>query len=162
MRIENRNYLVEFLKTHQYLNKVLEVGSLDVNGSVRDLFKDREYVGTDMRPGANVDDVVNAHDLLTKYEPETFDLVFSFDTFEHDDMWWISWDNMKKLVKKGGWLMLAVPSRHCPEHDHPHDYWRFMPQSFGEYFFKDLVNLYVTVDMNGQTEDEIFGYGQKP
>jgi len=162
MRGENRNYLGDFLKEKGPFQKVLEIGSLDVNGHVRDLFKDCEYTGVDMRPGGNVDVVLNAHDLHLRYEPETFDFIFSFDTFEHDDYFWKTWENMKVLVKKGGWLMLAVPSRYCPEHDHPHDYWRFMPQSFTEYFFQGFTNVTLKIDRNGNTEDEIIGWGQKP
>ena len=35
--------------------RVLEVGSLDINGSVRPIFTDCEYVGLDLGPGPGVD-----------------------------------------------------------------------------------------------------------
>jgi len=56
-------------------------------------------IGIDMRPGACVDIQMNAHDLLTKFEPNTFDCVICFDTLEHDDKFWLTVDNMKKSYK---------------------------------------------------------------
>jgi len=41
--------------------KTLDVGSFDVNGSLKDLFDD--YTGIDMREGPNVDIVANSHKL---------------------------------------------------------------------------------------------------
>jgi len=53
--------------------KVLEVGSYDVNGSVRPLFKNRQrfpsYTGIDMREGPGVDMVGVASDL--PFDPES-------------------------------------------------------------------------------------------
>ena len=43
--------------------RVLEVGSRDVNGSVRQFFDGGEYVGVDWRPGPCVDLVLLAHEM---------------------------------------------------------------------------------------------------
>lgn len=56
--------------------------------------------------------------------------------------------------------MLGAPSRYCPEHNHPQDYWRFMPQSV-EVWFKDFKNTEHIIDRNGEFEDEIYAWGQK-
>ena len=55
--------LLQFAKKHGPFNKVLDVGSLDVNGSVRKILKGqyKEIVGIDMRVGEGVDIVMNAH-----------------------------------------------------------------------------------------------------
>ena len=162
MRHQSREYLAEFLKDKSF-KKVLEVGSLDVNGIVKDLFVNgEEYTGSDMRPGGNVDVVVNGHELDTRFDPESFDLVICFDTLEHDDAFWLTVEQMRKVLKPGGWLMIGVPSRYCPEHDHPHDYWRFMPQMMKDVFLKDYLLIETKVDKNGEFEDEVYGWGQKP
>ena len=44
--------------------KTLDIGSLGVNGSLKDLFTD--YIGLDMREGDNVDIVANGHELPFK------------------------------------------------------------------------------------------------
>lgn len=160
MRHQSREYLQKFLETHGPFEKVLEVGSLDVNGNIKDLFKSG-YWGVDMRDGGNVNQVLNGHDLVKEFGVEKFDLVICFDTFEHDDMFWETLDNMRGVLKPNGWMMIGVPSVHCPEHDHPHDYWRFMPQSMIE-FFRDFKDVETKIDCDSTTEaDEIYGWGQK-
>ena len=145
-------FVTEFFETHKEFEdaNVLEVGSLnDDNGTIiAQLPKGVKYSGTDMHEGAmkrdmavngetygnNVDVLVNAHDLLTKFKPESFDVVFCFDTLEHDENFWITWENIKSVTKKGGYIVLGVPGRFCPEHtdidNYPGDYWRFMEASF--------------------------------
>ncbi len=161
MRGQNRTLLAKLKETHGPFKKVLEVGSREVDGSVRDIFADSDYLGIDMIDGKGVDRVLNGHDMAFDKE---FDLVICVDTIEHDDAFWLTVENCKKAVKKGGFLCLAAPSMHCPEHDWPGDYWRFMPQSFGKIFFKDWKDVYIEEQMDNPntSNDEIAGYGRKP
>ena len=163
MRAQTREYLERFLKEHKGIKKILDIGSYEAGGgNIRDIVADYDYLGIDMREGPGVDRVINGHDLKEHFKEGEFDLVLCFDTFEHDDAWWETLENMKWVTKKGGWMMIGAPSRHCPEHDHPHDFWRFMPQAFNVWF-KDFKNAEVIVDKNEQSqmEDEVYGWGQK-
>lgn len=164
MRQQSREFLAKFFEGHpkESFKKVLDVGSLDVSGTISDMFDRSVYWGVDMREGNGVSEVVNGHDLIKHFGKNKFDLVLCFDTLEHDDAFWETVKNMRGVLKKGGWLVIGVPSRHCPEHDHPHDFWRFMPQMMKEIFLKDYLFIETQVDMNGGTEDEIYGVGQKP
>lgn len=138
MREQTGKFVERFLVEHPLGTppvKVLEVGSLDVNGSIRKYFPD--YTGVDMREGPNVDKVLNGHELTKVYNAESFDVVISFDTFEHDIRFWETWEEMKKVLKPGGYALIGVPGRICPLHDHPGDYWRFMLESIKDYFFAD-------------------------
>ena len=109
--------------------KVLEVGSLDVNGSVREYF-DRcdEYTGVDMRPGEGVDVVANAHKL--PFLDAVFDTVLSCEMLEHDDRFWISVAEMGRVLKPGGVLILTARGNGFKPHAYPDDYYRFMPSAF--------------------------------
>lgn len=61
--------------------RVLDIGSLDINGNNKYLFVDCEYVGLDIIEGENVDVVSIAHE----YSPsEKFDVVLSTNALEHD------------------------------------------------------------------------------
>ena len=155
MRWQTKEFVKKFVTDHWPGGTVLEVGSLDVNGTVKELFPSG-YTGVDMRSGSNVDIVCNGHDLVKQFGEESFDTVVCFDTIEHDDKFWITLDQMKKVLKKGGWLLLGAPSLNCPLHDHPSDYWRFMPASFNV-LFEGLSNTLV----EPENSDEIYGYGQK-
>jgi SAM-dependent methyltransferase len=58
---------------------VLEIGSMNVNGSVRDLFA-AEYIGIDREPGPGVDYVFDAAHFDGA---QTFDVVVSTEALEH-------------------------------------------------------------------------------
>ena len=158
MRHQTREFTQRFLDAHKVLPemKVLEVGSLDVNGIITDLFPAGTFTGVDMREGSNVDVVMNGHDLVSKFGEEAFDVVACFDTLEHDDKFWLTVEQMRKVLKKGGWMLIGVPGRNCPAHDHPSDYWRFMFGAFNVFFegFSDVV-------VEPENDDEVYGRGQK-
>jgi SAM-dependent methyltransferase len=108
---------------------VLEVGSLNVNGSVRRFFSGGSYVGVDMREGPDVDLVLNAHALYPHFASESFDVVVSTEMLEHDDAPWISVLHMRDVIRSGGVLILTArgyDERGCfPLHSYPDDLWRF-------------------------------------
>lgn len=162
MRRQSGEFLRKLMEKQEF-EKVLEVGSLDVNGNVKEYVTFKNYIGTDMREGRNVEIVINGHNLTDKFEKESFDLVICFDTFEHDDKFWLTLEQMKKVLKTGGYLIIGAPGRNCPQHDHPNDYWRFMPSSF-EFFFEDMEDTYLEKQTDDQShifEDEIYGWGRK-
>lgn len=104
----------------------LEVGSLDVNGSVRRYFTG-PYTGLDMRPGPSVD-VVGTADALP-FPDDAFDVVVSTEMLEHDPSPWLSLAEMGRVLRPGGHLLLTTRGNGFGEHNEPSDYWRFMPAS---------------------------------
>ena len=85
-------------------DRILECGSLDVNGSLRVFFEDKEYIGVDWRPGKGVDCVSLIHEYRDKPD-EYFDLVISTEMLEHDPHWKKSIQRMLDLLKIGGNLI---------------------------------------------------------
>ena len=84
---------------------VLEVGSYNVNGSVRDHFHNfSSYTGVDFRPGPNVDEVCLAHDMDFDVK---FDVVISSSMLEHDRHWRDSITNMESHLKDDVILLLS-------------------------------------------------------
>lgn len=166
------NYFIQdFLKAKSPFSKVLDVGSKDFNGSVRDSFREagiayEEFIGVDMQPGKGVDIVRNGHDLLDEFLPNTFDLVTCCETFEHDDKFWVTLSNMKKLVKPGGYLLITVPGIFFIHHDFPGDYYRFTKTAVKSWFkgYRD-VHIEEYIDQYDQKEKpntSIMAYGRKP
>jgi len=94
--------------------KVLEVGSFNVNGSVRRFFSDCEYTGLDWRRGALVDVVSLAHDM--PFDPGSFDTVISASTLEHDPYWDKSLIKMVEVLTDDGALLLSWGSAICKTH----------------------------------------------
>ena len=66
--------------------KVLEIGSLDINGSVRSIFTPfaEKYIGIDTQAGPGVDIVASATEYLN---PGYFDVVVCAEVFEHTPEW---------------------------------------------------------------------------
>jgi SAM-dependent methyltransferase len=79
--------------------KVLDVGSLCINGSNRDLFDESDYTGIDVAAGKNVDVVCMAHDFKSDV---LFDTIISSECFEHDCHFPRTIRNIVKLLKSGG------------------------------------------------------------
>lgn len=96
----------EFFKN----KKVLEVGSLDINGSVRQFFEDCLYSGIDLGDGPGVDGVIHVADLDVFAK---FDAVISTEALEHDARWAESLAAMYKDLEVGGLLLItcAAPNR---------------------------------------------------
>jgi SAM-dependent methyltransferase len=108
--------------------RVLEVGALDVNGSVRPYvtsLKPAEYVGTDRRRGRRVDRQLNATRLIEAFECERFDLVLCLETLEHIQQWKTALYNMLAVLSRGGLFVMTTRSPGFPRHDHPDDHWRW-------------------------------------
>lgn len=94
--------------------RVLEVGSYDVNGSVRTIINSAEYVGVDLTPGPGVDVVGYGHELA--YPDGAFDVTISGECFEHDPHWRDTFSNMVRMTRPGGLVVFSCASRGRLEH----------------------------------------------
>lgn len=134
--------------------KILEIGSYDVNGSVRSFFGDRPmrmtfaglvdspplidegdmYVGVDVSEGPGVDLVLKSRKL--PFVPEQFDLVVSTEALEHDLRFWETLAEIDRVLRPGGRVILTargmyLPGKGMPYHGDAHykDAYRFLPDS---------------------------------
>lgn len=107
--------------------KILDIGSYDVNGTMKPIFQKGQYIGLDMEQGPNVDIVGVSHEV--PFEKDEFDIVISSSCFEHDDMFWISYQEMCRVLKPGGYMYVQAPSN-GPYHGWPGDNWRFYIDSW--------------------------------
>lgn len=95
-------------------SNVIEIGSLDINGSVRDLFEYCNYVGLDLGPGPAVDFAVQGQD--AKYRDDSFDTAISAECFEHNPYWKETFVNMVRMTKPGGLVTFTCAGEGRPEH----------------------------------------------
>lgn len=94
---------------------VLDVGSLDINGSNRNLFTDGvTYTGIDIAEGRNVDAVSKAHEWNT---PDgSYDTIISTECFEHDMFYAQTLGNIYRMLRRGGLFVFTCATNGRPEH----------------------------------------------
>src|SRR5512139_3480772 len=98
---------------------VLDVGSLDVNGTYRELVERRgwRYTGLDIVDGPNVD-IVAADPYRYPIADDACDVVISGSTMEHVEQVWLWIPELVRVLRPGG--MLAILTHWCfPEHRYP-------------------------------------------
>lgn len=108
-------------------HNVIEVGSFNVNGSVRPHVKAMDpasYVGVDIIPGLGVDQIVSAVDLVSIFGPNSFDVVISTEMLEHAEDWQAAIRNMVEILRPGGVLIFTTRSVGFAYHNPP-DHWRY-------------------------------------
>jgi len=101
---------------HFKKKRVLDVGSLDINGNNRYLFKNCHYLGLDIVAGNNVDIVCHVHELIYDNPLPIFNTIICTEMLEHDKHWKKSLTAMYLLLKKGGLLLITAAGINRPEH----------------------------------------------
>ena len=117
MHLEARDFTLFVKETFPdfFTNKrVLDVGSGDINGNNRFLFKDCDYTGNDVTAAANVTIVSKTKDL--PFHDGTFDTIVSTECFEHDPEYKESLLKIYKMLKPGGLFLFTCASTNRPEH----------------------------------------------
>jgi len=118
--IDQINFIKEFKEFYinNSFNKdinVLEIGSLDVNGNIRNLFDfTKEYTGIDLEKGPNVDLVLSGID-IDKLD-KNFDIIISCECFEHAKDWKIIFEKMCQISKPNSFIVISVASTGRVEH----------------------------------------------
>lgn len=159
--------------TNKHFDKVLEVGSRDVNGSVKDLIVDKckEYIGLDLIDGKNVDIVDDAENISSRWPNETFDFVVCVETLEHVKNPIKIVQNMRNVLKHGGYMLITTPCIGHPQHDWPSDYYRYFETTYRDVFFVDFEELDIRTliwncdpitSPNVAYPHAILGFGKKP
>lgn len=115
--LEQRSFIeaVRAKYSEFFINKgVLEVGSLNINGSARDFFTDCDYIGIDVGCGNGVDIVAQGQEYDAS--DETFDTVISCECFEHNPYWLETFLNMVRMCKKDGLVFFTCATTGRQEH----------------------------------------------
>ena len=148
---------------------VVEVGSLDINGSVRQFFYEPTlYIGCDVGPGPGVDLVCPGHELPFSNK---FDVAISCECFEHDKHWQKTFAKMVEMVKPNGLVIFSCATTGRPEHgttksspqDAPYtnDYYKNLTKEDFEAAF-DLKKLFLKHEFSvNEGSKDLYFWGQK-
>lgn len=125
------NYFIE--------KKVLEVGSLNINGSVRQFFAGCDYVGLDLAEGKDVDVICKGEDFGAP--ASSFDTVISSEMFEHNKNYVKCWLNMIRMMKEDGLMVFTCATTGRRQHGTVKYQPEFSPLTVadGGDYYKNLV-----------------------
>lgn len=118
--------MASFCQTYIHLpsTNVLDVGSQDINGTYKDIFKEAaSYVGTDIYCGKKNVSVVMKGPYEIPFKDATFDLVISGQALEHVERPWLLCKEMGRVLKPKGLICLIAPNN-WKLHRNPLDCWR--------------------------------------
>ncbi len=107
---------------------VVEIGSQDVNGSLRSVCPESyKYIGVDFCEAKGVD-IVLTDPYSLPFENESVDVFVSSSCFEHSEFFWLVFLEVMRCLKPQGLFYLNAPSSGS-FHRYPVDCWRFYPDS---------------------------------
>jgi len=96
-----------FFDTYHHRNDLIigEIGSYDVNGSIRSNIENRckEYIGFDFQHGPGVDIVLDDPYQLP-VDDNTFDMLVTTSCFEHSELFWLTFLEALRVLKPTGLL----------------------------------------------------------
>ena len=160
--MKNANIFVsKYLTTDETLT-VLDIGGANVNGTLRDIFvaKGHTYTSLDIREAEGVDIVANPQERYP-IQDDTFNVVVSTSMMEHDQAFWITFNEMVRVVKPNGYIYLCVPSR--GNHHWDRDCWRFLQDAYPalEKWNKQVILVEHYIDSHGHWGDNIGVFQKK-
>jgi hypothetical protein len=109
---------------------VLEVGSYNVNGSVRPYLESlnpKSYTGVDIAKGPGVDLVYDPEEEALPVNEDFYNLVISTEMLEHAKDWVSVLGDMVRALSVDGLLLITARGPGFQYHNPP-DYWRFTPE----------------------------------
>lgn len=160
-----------FKKT--YLNpqqelKILDIGSFDKTGDYNYglILNEKKwtYHGLDMRKGNNIDIVVEDPYHWDEIEDESYDIIVSGQAFEHIEFFWLTLEEVKRVLKPGGLFILIVPST-GPVHRNPYDCYRFNAdamQAMAKYINFEVLEFGTNFDKISDPWYDSFLVSKKP
>ena len=127
---------------------ILEIGSYNVNGTIRDIFVNQKHTGVDVKQGPCVDIV---YDGLNLHIKDKFDLSISCECFEHNPYYLENFKKMIKLTKDDGVVVFTCASILRKEHGTTRTTFADSPGSMEKWdYYKNLFKKDFTkkIDMN--------------
>ena len=137
MHLSVYGFFIENSEIEEFQGKrILEVGPGDasVRPFIERFLHPREYIGVDIKHGKYVDLIVTAEKLVKHFGPESFDVIIAAEVLEHVINWRSVINNIKSVLKKGGYVYITTRSSGYPYHGYLYDLWRYELEDMARVF----------------------------
>jgi SAM-dependent methyltransferase len=126
--------------------RILDIGSLDINGNNRDFFASKFYIGCDIHYGKNVDIAYPVSEL--KFADGWFDVIISTEAFEHDSFLIRTLAHAIRMLRSEGLFIFTCATTGREEHgtykSRPSD------SPFTKHYYKNvtekMIRDYIDID----------------
>ena len=132
MRSSIKELVRFFSDTLPIFDPIYEFGAYQVAGQegfadLRHFFPGKQYIGSDMRRGPGVQQILDLHSLGIK--SNSINTVLMLDTLEHVEFPHLAMQEVHRVLAPNG-IVIISSVMNFPIHFHPYDYWRFTPVAF--------------------------------
>jgi SAM-dependent methyltransferase len=139
---------------HPIMQYAFERGGWGLDcGSGQKKYRHERLIQVEIVPYSNVD--VLAVNQSLPFADNTFDVVFSLDVLEHVDDPMLSANELIRVLKPGGIMLVDIPFMQC-EHGYPHHYFNMTRMGFRKLFKDKLEVLTHFVPASGQPIEVIW------
>lgn len=155
--VNMKNFVEKYLNENSSY-RILDLGSQEVdgdsNGSYRTIFLNERWIyeGADLVAGNNVDIVLKQPYKWKNIKSKTYDCVVCGQMLEHDEYFWLTMLEIRRILKPEGICCIIAPSSGA-EHRYPVDCYRFYPD--GLKAAARYANLEV-IEVYAQWNEEIY------
>jgi len=162
MRDNVRHFLQLVTEVLDVPGPVVEIGALQTEqqedyADMRPFFGDRLFLGCDMRAGAGVQCLADAHRF--PFRNDALGTVLLLDTLEHLRNPATAVDEAYLSIQEGG-IVVLTSVMNFPIHSFPSDYWRFTPAVF-DYLLRELPARAVFSQGDSEFPHTVIGLGSK-
>lgn len=158
-RVGNLPELIKgYLLQYNIMGKMLEIGGWSESNmqGKRAEFWRLDYSNLDLKNSA-VKTIIGDITNCPQIKDNTYDFIYSMDTFEHIKEPWLAAKEIIRILKPGG-ICGIVTLFSWRYHECPIDYWRYSPQCL-VFLFKDLDCLEANWDSRNR-RGNIQGHGE--
>jgi len=147
----SQTILQEFVTNYLDINKklsILDVGSLDVNGTYKESFNNPNwtYTGLDIVSGKNVD-VISSTPYNWPISDNSYDVIISGQCMEHVEAPWLWTKEIERICKPNGIIFIIAPWT-FKIHRYPVDCWRILPDGMSYIMTKHCGFKQITCKVN--------------
>ncbi len=131
---------------------ILDMGAKDMRYA--HYFENSKYIAIDLEPKIKNNYMIQADAHNLPFPDNTFDIIISTEVIEHTTWPWIVIQELSRILKPGGSLVISWPWLYAITH---HDYWRIHIDSMKKLAEKNNLRIEFSIGVGGSVTNISMG-----